>query len=301
MRSARRAGWSAGRPWPRREPQGPRRHRDRRRARRPRRGARLPRLRGRARRPGEGGGHPRRQRLPRRNGGGGGGGLPQGGGGDPGGERRRRRAQRGAPARPRTPADVPRQRRSPDRRRSAGAGGLSRRARRGRPRRPEARLRGRDAPALRAALPAAAPAAHAPAAPREALRGQRARPPPSDGRRPARPDQGGRVRPRSLPALHRRARKPAAGEIDARIFFGPDDVDWCLRIRRAGLQVAYHPAATVVHGYRRTSAARPASRIALRQLAAFARFQWAWRGERARLIQQGREMDARAGQFEAPE
>jgi N-acetylglucosaminyl-diphospho-decaprenol L-rhamnosyltransferase len=93
----------------------------------------------------------------------------------------------------------------------------------------------------------------------------------------------------------------AAGEIDPRIFFGPDDVDWCLRVRRAGLQVVYHPAATVVHGYRRSSAARPASRIALRQLTAFARFQWTWRRERARLVQEGHEMDARAGQFQAPE
>ena len=90
------------------------------------------------------------------------------------------------------------------------------------------------------------------------------------------------------------AAQEAAGEIDPRIFFGPDDVDWCLRIRRAGLQVVYHPAATVVHGYRRTSESRPASRIALRQLAAFARFQWTWRRERARLVQEGREMDARA-------
>jgi GT2 family glycosyltransferase len=93
----------------------------------------------------------------------------------------------------------------------------------------------------------------------------------------------------------------AAGEIDPRIFFGPDDVDWCLRIRRSGLRVVYHPAATVVHGYRRSSAARPASRIALRQLAAFARFQWTWRRQRARLVQEGHEMDARAGQIQGPE
>ena len=93
----------------------------------------------------------------------------------------------------------------------------------------------------------------------------------------------------------------AAGEIDPRIFFGPDDVDWCLRIRRSGLRVVYHPAATVVHGYRRSSAARPGSRIALRHLAAFARFQWTWRSQRARLAQEGHEMDARAGQFQGPE
>lgn len=85
----------------------------------------------------------------------------------------------------------------------------------------------------------------------------------------------------------------AAGEVDD-IFFGPDDVDWCLRIRSAGLAVVYHPAATVVHAYRRTSAERPLSRVALRQLTAFARFQWKWRRERARLLREGRELDERA-------
>ena len=87
----------------------------------------------------------------------------------------------------------------------------------------------------------------------------------------------------------------AAGEIDPHIFFGPDDADWCFRIRRAGLAVVYHPAATVVHAYRRTSAARPLSRIAFEQLRAFGRFQWKWRRDRADLIREGREMDARAG------
>ncbi|HSK15636.1 MAG TPA: glycosyltransferase [Gaiellaceae bacterium] len=86
----------------------------------------------------------------------------------------------------------------------------------------------------------------------------------------------------------------AAGEIDPRIFFGPDDVEWCFRIRRAGLAVVYHPAATVVHAYRRSSARHPLSRVALRQLEAFARFQWRWRHERAALVAEGREMDARA-------
>jgi N-acetylglucosaminyl-diphospho-decaprenol L-rhamnosyltransferase len=94
----------------------------------------------------------------------------------------------------------------------------------------------------------------------------------------------------------------AAGEIDERIFFGPDDVEWCLAVRAAGLQVVYHPAATVVHGYRRSSAGRPFSRLALAQLGAFARFQWKWRRERRRLVQEGREMDARASGIEmAPE
>jgi len=86
----------------------------------------------------------------------------------------------------------------------------------------------------------------------------------------------------------------AAGELDERIFFGPEDIEWCFKIRRAGLRVVYHPAATVVHAYRRTSARHPLSRIALRQLSAFARFQWRWRRQRAELLREGREMDARA-------
>jgi hypothetical protein len=95
----------------------------------------------------------------------------------------------------------------------------------------------------------------------------------------------------------------AAGEIDPRIFFGPDDADWCFRIRSAGLAVVYHPAATVVHAYRRTSAARPLSRIAFEQLRAFARVQWKWRTERPRLLREGRQMDERAeaGQSRKPE
>jgi N-acetylglucosaminyl-diphospho-decaprenol L-rhamnosyltransferase len=95
----------------------------------------------------------------------------------------------------------------------------------------------------------------------------------------------------------------AAGEIDSHIFFGADDADWCFRIREAGLSVVYCPHASVVHGYRRASASRPFSRIALEHLKSYGRFQWKWRKQRARLLREGREMDARAGgrQVERPE
>jgi GT2 family glycosyltransferase len=87
----------------------------------------------------------------------------------------------------------------------------------------------------------------------------------------------------------------AAGEIDERVFFGPDDVDWCLRIRSAGYRVAYDPSATVVHDYRRASASRPFSKMALRHLMGFAHFQWKWRRERKRLVEEGRRIDMRGG------
>jgi N-acetylglucosaminyl-diphospho-decaprenol L-rhamnosyltransferase len=86
----------------------------------------------------------------------------------------------------------------------------------------------------------------------------------------------------------------AAGEIDRRMWFGPDDADWCFSIRRAGLGVLYAPEATVIHDYRRTSAASPLSRMALEHLRGFAYFQWKWRGERRELIAEGRAMDLQA-------
>lgn len=84
-----------------------------------------------------------------------------------------------------------------------------------------------------------------------------------------------------------------AGEIDPKIFFGPDDADWCLRIRTAGLRIAYDPRATVIHAYRRSSR-RPLSRIAVSHLRSYAHFQWKWRNRRRELLEEGRQMDRRA-------
>ena len=95
--------------------------------------------------------------------------------------------------------------------------------------------------------------------------------------------------------LFTREAQQAAGEIDSHIWFGPDDADWCLRIREAGYRVAYYPGATVVHDYRRTSARRPISRMAVRHFAGFAYFQWKWRKERRRLIDEGSRIDMRGG------
>jgi GT2 family glycosyltransferase len=91
-----------------------------------------------------------------------------------------------------------------------------------------------------------------------------------------------------------------AGEVDPWMFFGPDDADWCIRIRLGGLRIAYDPAATVVHDYRRSSAKRPFSAMALRHLQGFFRFQWKWRRERARLLRDGRDLDRRAGDLAVP-
>ncbi len=90
-----------------------------------------------------------------------------------------------------------------------------------------------------------------------------------------------------------RAAQEAAGELDRRIPFAPEDIDWCLSIREAGFKIAYRPEATVIHVYRRTTAQHPISRQALDHLYGFAYFQWKWRKQRKRLIADGEAMERR--------
>jgi N-acetylglucosaminyl-diphospho-decaprenol L-rhamnosyltransferase len=85
----------------------------------------------------------------------------------------------------------------------------------------------------------------------------------------------------------------AAGELDPRIPFAPEDIDWCLSIRRAGYRIAYRPEATVIHAYRRATARGPLSRAALMHLYGFAYFQWKWRHARAGLRAEALAMEAR--------
>jgi N-acetylglucosaminyl-diphospho-decaprenol L-rhamnosyltransferase len=49
----------------------------------------------------------------------------------------------------------------------------------------------------------------------------------------------------------RRAALDEVGLLDEHIFYGPEDVDLCLRMQRAGWQVEYVPAAVVMHLERR--------------------------------------------------
>jgi N-acetylglucosaminyl-diphospho-decaprenol L-rhamnosyltransferase len=85
----------------------------------------------------------------------------------------------------------------------------------------------------------------------------------------------------------------SAGSFDRRIFFGPDDIDWCIRIRDAGGEIVYFPEATVVHAYRRATAAKPVSRLSLRHLTGFAYFRWKYRRRWRSLRRLERDLDAR--------
>jgi len=85
-----------------------------------------------------------------------------------------------------------------------------------------------------------------------------------------------------------------AGPFPDDIFLGPDDIEWCIRIRDAGCEVVYLPDATVIHRYQRRSRASPVSLVAMRHLRAFAAFQWRYRKRRRELIALQDELDRRA-------
>lgn len=91
--------------------------------------------------------------------------------------------------------------------------------------------------------------------------------------------------------LFRASLARAAGSYDTKIFWGPSDIDWCIRIRDAGGEVVYFPEATVVHSYRRTTSRKPTSWLALRHVRAFYYFQWKYRRRRRELIRLERELD----------
>jgi hypothetical protein len=85
-----------------------------------------------------------------------------------------------------------------------------------------------------------------------------------------------------------------AGPFPDWIFLGPDDIEWCIRIRDAGGEIVYFPEATVIHRYQRRTAASPVSRVALLHLRSFAAFQWDYRKRRRELLRLQDELDRRS-------
>lgn len=43
------------------------------------------------------------------------------------------------------------------------------------------------------------------------------------------------------------------GELDEKIFYGPEDADFCIRVRKAGRKVVYNPAVRIVHDWQRAT------------------------------------------------
>lgn len=71
------------------------------------------------------------------------------------------------------------------------------------------------------------------------------------------------------------------GPLDQRIFYAPEDVDYCLRCWKAGLAVVYYPGLRVLHHTQQVSHRRPLSRTALSHLKGlfyyWAKHRYLWR------------------------
>ena len=56
------------------------------------------------------------------------------------------------------------------------------------------------------------------------------------------------------------------GYLDEKIFFGPEDIEFCLRVWKAGKRVVYYPYFTVLHCAQSLARIRPFSRIMLNHI-----------------------------------
>jgi GT2 family glycosyltransferase len=60
------------------------------------------------------------------------------------------------------------------------------------------------------------------------------------------------------------------GLLDERIFYAPEDLDYCLRVWRSGYRIVYYPFLSVLHRTQQVSHRRPFSRVSLSHAAGLA-------------------------------
>lgn len=66
--------------------------------------------------------------------------------------------------------------------------------------------------------------------------------------------------------LIRREAYEAAGPLDEKIFYGPEDADFCIRVRKAGFHLAYVPEFTVLHHCQRVTRGRILTPIGIKHI-----------------------------------
>ena len=64
------------------------------------------------------------------------------------------------------------------------------------------------------------------------------------------------------------------GLLDEHIFYGPEDADWCIRIKKAGYHIHCLNNYTIIHDYRRSTKKRPFSRLGRMHIKALLYFYW---------------------------
>ena len=64
------------------------------------------------------------------------------------------------------------------------------------------------------------------------------------------------------------------GLLDEAIFYGPEDADWCLRVKQAGWKIHCLYNYTIMHDYRRSTKTRPLSPLGRKHIKALLYFYW---------------------------
>jgi hypothetical protein len=64
------------------------------------------------------------------------------------------------------------------------------------------------------------------------------------------------------------------GILDEHIFYGPEDADWCIRIKRVGWRIHCLNNHTIVHDYRRSTRRSPFSKLGRMHIKALIYFYW---------------------------
>ena len=67
------------------------------------------------------------------------------------------------------------------------------------------------------------------------------------------------------------------GELDEKIFYGPEDADYCLRARRAGWKVCYLPYVSFIHDYQRVTNRNFFTGMGAKHLKALLYFWWKYK------------------------
>lgn len=62
------------------------------------------------------------------------------------------------------------------------------------------------------------------------------------------------------------------GPLDEKIFYGPEDADFCMRIRKAGYSIDYNPAVSIIHDYQRATTRSIFSPLARKHISALLYF-----------------------------
>ncbi|MDE5982325.1 MAG: glycosyltransferase family 2 protein, partial [Duncaniella sp.] len=72
--------------------------------------------------------------------------------------------------------------------------------------------------------------------------------------------------------LFRRELIEQIGLLDENIFFGPEDADFCIRVRNAGYKIVYYPDISIIHDWQRASSRNIFSKISIMHLKALIYF-----------------------------